>query len=385
MEEKHLVDHMSAKGLKIFLSFLILGFAFFGVFDYVISSAELFSVTMKIEKSDNLMPNEKVVIHFSNTVNTKNVENIIKIEPKAEVRYNWINENKTLEVLPKKNWKNNESYQVSIVDARSSLGLKFSAKEDFTIEQLPSVISIFPTKAEKNVIIDIEDPIILNFSKNLDGYNTKITINPTGNFLFETNSDKNSIRIMPQEKLESGKRYDVYVELKPSKAADNKFERIFDSFFETKQIEIKEWSKDISVRLFQAKNYTTPKVLEGKYIDINLKSQVMVLFENGRPIDSYLVSSGKAGMNTPQGSFQIYNKFPRPWSGKYGLYMPHWMAITSSGAYGIHELPEWPSGYKEGANHLGIPVSHGCVRLGVGPAERVYNWAEIGTPVNTHY
>jgi lipoprotein-anchoring transpeptidase ErfK/SrfK len=30
---------------------------------------------------------------------------------------------------------------------------------------------------------------------------------------------------------------------------------------------------------------------------------------------------------------------------------------------------------------LGIPVSHGCVRLGIGPAKQVYEWTEVGTPV----
>jgi lipoprotein-anchoring transpeptidase ErfK/SrfK len=86
-------------------------------------------------------------------------------------------------------------------------------------------------------------------------------------------------------------------------------------------------------------------------------------------------------MNTPKGEFSIQNKTPRAWSNKYKLYMPYWQAITPSGEYGIHELPEWPGGYKEGANHLGTPVSHGCVRLGIGAAERVYAWTEIGTPI----
>jgi hypothetical protein len=66
------------------------------------------------------------------------------------------------------------------------------------------------------------------------------------------------------------------------------------------------------------------------------------------------------------------------------LYMPYWMAITPDGKYGIHELPEWPGGYKEGANHLGRPVSHGCVRLGVGAAKTVYEWASEGTTVVVH-
>jgi lipoprotein-anchoring transpeptidase ErfK/SrfK len=59
------------------------------------------------------------------------------------------------------------------------------------------------------------------------------------------------------------------------------------------------------------------------------------------------------------------------------------MQFTGAG-HGIHELPEWKNGYKEGANHLGTPVSHGCVRLGVGPAAKVYGWAEVGTPIVIH-
>ncbi len=67
-------------------------------------------------------------------------------------------------------------------------------------------------------------------------------------------------------------------------------------------------------------------------------------------------------MDTPVGNFKVIAKAKRPWSKKYGLYMPWFIQFTYDG-HGIHELPEWPGGYKEGASHLGIPVSHGCVRL----------------------
>ena len=60
--------------------------------------------------------------------------------------------------------------------------------------------------------------------------------------------------------------------------------------------------------------------------------------------------------------------------------MPYWLGM-GTGRFGFHELPIWPSGYREGENHLGIAVSHGCIRLGIGPAEFLYNWVEVGTPV----
>ena len=49
--------------------------------------------------------------------------------------------------------------------------------------------------------------------------------------------------------------------------------------------------------------------------------------------------------------------------------------------YGLHELPEWPGGKKEGEDHLGTPVSGGCIRLGVGAAKELYEWADVGTEV----
>lgn len=126
----------------------------------------------------------------------------------------------------------------------------------------------------------------------------------------------------------------------------------------------------------------TPGLSEGKYIEVNLSEQRMYIF-NGSQLDgTFVISSGKASMPTPEGTFTVQNKNTRAWSATYKLYMPYWMSI--GGLYGIHELPEWPGGYKEGEAHLGTPVSHGCVRLGVGSAETVYNWTDIGTPVFIH-
>ena len=143
-------------------------------------------------------------------------------------------------------------------------------------------------------------------------------------------------------------------------------------------------SKDPATLLQEAKMYTQPQITTGKYIDISLKYQNMVIFQDGIALDAYRISSGEWGHPTPVGTFAIQDKSLRAWSKLYGLWMPFWMAFLPDGEMGIHELPIWPNGYQEGAAHLGTPVSHGCVRLGVGPAERVYNWADLGTPVIIH-
>lgn len=116
-----------------------------------------------------------------------------------------------------------------------------------------------------------------------------------------------------------------------------------------------------------------------KRIEINTRAQKLDYFLGGVKLGTFPVSSGKASMPTPKGHFKIDGKSLKAWS-HYGLWMPYWMSLKN-GYFGIHELPVWPNGYREGENHLGVPVSHGCVRLGIGPAEFLYNWAEIGTPV----
>lgn len=123
------------------------------------------------------------------------------------------------------------------------------------------------------------------------------------------------------------------------------------------------------------------KVLLEKRIEVNTgPKQELSYFLSGVRMGTFRVSSGKPGMHTPKGHYKIDNKAPRAWSARWGLWMPYWMALDG-GYFGIHELPEWPNGAKEGEDHLGTPVSHGCVRLGVGSAKFLYDWTPVGTPV----
>lgn len=129
-----------------------------------------------------------------------------------------------------------------------------------------------------------------------------------------------------------------------------------------------------------------PTLLQ-KSVRIHTVSQRLDYELAGVTIGTYIVSTGKRRTPTPTGTFTITKKAPRAWSRSAKLWMPWWLNFTGarapSGMYAIHELPEWPGGKKEGANHLGIPVSHGCVRLGIGSAKTLYDWAPVGTPVIT--
>lgn len=115
-------------------------------------------------------------------------------------------------------------------------------------------------------------------------------------------------------------------------------------------------------------------------IEINLKKQELIFFVANQAWKTFLVSTGRPGYKTPTGKFSIVNKNPKAWSKAYGLWMPYWLGL-GNGSFGIHELPVWPGGYREGANHLGKPVSHGCIRLGIGAAKYIYDRVKVKTEV----
>jgi len=123
---------------------------------------------------------------------------------------------------------------------------------------------------------------------------------------------------------------------------------------------------------------TKEKKAVAKRIEVSLAKQRLTYYVNNTLLHEATVSSGKWNWPTPVGEFVIINKDPRAWSKLAGLWMPYWMGFAG-GKFGIHDLPEWPGGKKEGANHLGKRVSHGCIRLGTDQAKEVYAMTPVGT------
>lgn len=122
-----------------------------------------------------------------------------------------------------------------------------------------------------------------------------------------------------------------------------------------------------------------------KRVEISLKTNRLSYYFGSVKMGEFPVSPGIARMPTPTGEFSVASKHPKAWSRSSKLWMPYWMNFTGKGAraglFGIHELPIWPGGKREGISVLGKPASHGCVRLGIGPAKMLYDFAPVGTPV----
>ncbi len=122
-----------------------------------------------------------------------------------------------------------------------------------------------------------------------------------------------------------------------------------------------------------------PGAKSEKLISINLTEQKLKYYFDDKLIDSFLISSGVKGMNTPVGEFEILGKedIKRYGGPGYDFDYPDtkWNLHFHTGQYRF---------YIHGAywhNNFGQPMSHGCINVSYDNMEYLYWWANIGTGV----
>ena len=120
----------------------------------------------------------------------------------------------------------------------------------------------------------------------------------------------------------------------------------------------------------------------GKYILVSISQQHLYAYDNGQLVYSLIASTGM-GNSTRVGTFNVLDKIPNAYGATWNIWMPDWLGIYWSGSLenGIHALPILADGNRLWSGFLGSPISFGCVVLGVDNALQLYNWADIGTPV----
>jgi lipoprotein-anchoring transpeptidase ErfK/SrfK len=123
-----------------------------------------------------------------------------------------------------------------------------------------------------------------------------------------------------------------------------------------------------------------------KYILVDISDQHMYVYEGDALIYSFVASTGMNNA-TRVGTFAVQSKIPNAYGATWNIWMPSWLGIYWSGGLenGIHALPILPNGATLWEGFLGRPVSYGCVVLGTYEAQVLYDWAELGTPVEIQW
>jgi hypothetical protein len=100
-------------------------------------------------------------------------------------------------------------------------------------------------------------------------------------------------------------------------------------------------------------------------ITIDLSAQQLTATRKNGETVVWKISSGRPGFETPAGHYVVYRMEPDHKSDEYEQApMPYSMFFSSRGL-AIHGT------YERG---LGRPASHGCVRLSVANAKKLYDW-----------
>lgn len=127
----------------------------------------------------------------------------------------------------------------------------------------------------------------------------------------------------------------------------------------------------------------TPTPVTRKRIVVVISQQKLYAWEGDKLVYEFICSTGAPGSPTQPGNYSVISKIPMAYSYRWRLKMPYWLGIYRVGDLenGIHALPILPNGQTLWAGYLGTPVSFGCIILGTKEARLLYEWAEIGTPV----
>lgn len=133
----------------------------------------------------------------------------------------------------------------------------------------------------------------------------------------------------------------------------------------------------------EARRNPDPDHPTGDLIEVSIEAQRLTAWRDGTAVYMFTVSTGRPGYETPTGHFRVRAKVRNGWSRTWKVVMPYTLNFFEN--YNVHELPHRPgSRVRIGASRLGLPDSHGCVRLGIGDARLLWEWARVGTPVWIH-
>jgi hypothetical protein len=129
----------------------------------------------------------------------------------------------------------------------------------------------------------------------------------------------------------------------------------------------------------------------GKWIVISLECQELSAYQNGQLLEDMLVTTGRPALPTQRGHTHVLNKnhpflMVSPWPrGSQYYYNPSWVQYVTwiwPNGTGIHDAYWEPDSALGPGSPLGPYASHGCVHVTLPMAQWIYNWADIGIPVD---
>lgn len=118
-----------------------------------------------------------------------------------------------------------------------------------------------------------------------------------------------------------------------------------------------------------------------RYALVDLSDQQLYAFENGVMVNTFPISAGLYPWATPVGVHSVLAKLPYvDYSWNYGVDNPNNYSLGLV-PWNLRIYPHIYIHYAYWHDNFGEPMSHGCVNASLENMIWVYNWADVGVPV----
>lgn len=262
--------------------------------------------------------------------------------------------------VPENSFKHSGKYRIVIKpDIRNKSGNPLGVRKEivFTVKSAPGVIASKPTKNAHNVNLYI--PIVITADQTLATATVQVF-------------DASSKDTVPGRTLINGHK----ITFKPLKCFVPGT---------TYQVTVQGESLDNEPLAENTFNFTTVDMGNKTWVEVSLSQKHnMTVYKGENIIRVMPVSGGKKTSPTPLGNFYTQDRGASFWSPRFGEGATYWVRLV--GQILVHSVPrdnQWR--IKEDEHEkLGLPASHGCVRLSEENAKWFYENIPRGTLVIIH-
>jgi lipoprotein-anchoring transpeptidase ErfK/SrfK len=123
---------------------------------------------------------------------------------------------------------------------------------------------------------------------------------------------------------------------------------------------------------------------------VSLGQQHLWAYDHDKLILETDVTTGRPELPTPPGHYAIFYKTTpyqmiSPWPPSSPFWYPSawvsWVLEFKEGGYFLHDAP-WRDWFGPSSNVY--DGTHGCINIPAGPMSQLYNWAQLGDPVDVN-
>ena len=141
-------------------------------------------------------------------------------------------------------------------------------------------------------------------------------------------------------------------------------------------------SSDPSWMLPSGGDYVDLAKVDDLNIRVSIADQKVYIRSGDKVVYTMICSTGMDG-STPTGNYSVQNRGEDFFNGEENMGARYWVSWANYGEYLFHTVPTDSNGeyIVSEAEKLGVPASHGCVRLTVADAKWLYEQLPDNTPV----